>query len=120
MAPAANGWGNGWGNIGLQSQNFRRDPEVSRKHGDLVVRPGFTDYLALSLKSIHCSDFTVKGLIFLGVVCMLKHLMMQKWVQREKDVNVTHVDRNQGNLKFCFGIPWVPENKKHLIENGES
>ena len=74
-AQAANGWnntgwGNGLGNTEVQAQNFRCDPELSCKYGDLVACPVFTNCLAHSLKSIHCSDFTVKGLM--GVVCMLK------------------------------------------------
>ena len=120
MAPAVNAWGNGWGNIGVQSQNFHRDPEASRKRGDLVARPGFTNYLARSLTAIHCPDFAVKGLFCPGLTCTLKHLTMQKWTKSEKDDQFGHMNRNQGNIKFCSNIRWLPDNMCHLIENGES
>lgn len=48
VAQAANGWnnagwGNGWENSGVKPQNFRRDPKLSRKRGDLVTCPVFDD-----------------------------------------------------------------------------
>ena len=90
------------------------------KRGDLIACPGFTNYLAQSLKSIYCSNFAVKSLFCLGVTCMLKHLPMQKWVERMKDEQFAHMDRNQANLKFRGNIRWLPESKCYLIENGES
>jgi len=120
MLPAANAWGNDLGNIGVQSQNFHCDPEVSRKRGDLVAHPEFTNYLAHSLTSIHYADFAVKGLFCPGLTCTLKHLTMLEWTDSEKDEQYAHMNQNQGNLKFCSNIHWLPDNMCHLIENGES
>ena len=58
-------------------QNFFRDPELSRKRGDLVTCPGFVDYLEHYTEAIHCSDSTEKGLVCRGVGWMLKHLTIK-------------------------------------------
>ena len=93
---------------------------MSRKCGDLVAHPGFTDYLARSLTSIHYAYFTVKGSFCPGLTCTLKHLTMQKWDNRAKDGQFAHMDQNQADLKFFPSILWLPANKCYLIENGES
>ena len=86
-----------------------------------MIRPNsnFTDFLPAALAEKYCTAFQVIGQFCPGCNGR-KHVVMNRWPQADREMLIEHVERNRNNMKFRRGARFIPNDKAHLIDNGEN